>query len=124
MVELQHVILLLGLFALRFVLPLAALAGLRYVLIRLDERWQAEAGQQHLHRPAAVHFSGPALESDPMFVGVPCWTWRDCDPAQRTACPAWLRPELPCWLARMKMESQLPPTCPTCPAFEQMIGRD
>lgn len=123
--DLQHVILLLGLLALRIGLPLAVIAGLGYVLKRLDERWQAEAAQAGRGRSHGVpRRHVPAIEGGAMLASAPCWVLRDCDPVLRADCPAWLRPELPCWLARMEAGFQLPSLCTVCPLFVQTVGQD
>ena len=124
--ELQSLILLVGLFGLRVVVPLAVIGGLGYVLKRLDERWQADATRQRQPWSGAVPRQSVPVLGDGLMLqdNAPCWVRRDCGLERRAECPAWLRPELPCWLARMEVESQLPSACPGCASFVQVVGQD
>lgn len=48
----------------------------------------------------------------------PCWEEKDCPPAARGTCPAYLQKDgLPCWLANMKAEGRLRVDCLTCRRF-------
>lgn len=128
--EIQGVLLLVGLLALRFVVPLAITIGLGYLLVRLDERWRAEAAAAsdaagdlaRDDRPVQPRPT-PAL-SFPAVANAPCWVLRACEPARQAACPATQRPEQPCWLTRMQIEGRLPASCQGCPLFTQAVGRD
>lgn len=129
MVELQHLLILLGLFLLRIGVPLAITLGLGYVLIRLDERWKAEAQaerearEEREERVPARRPTVLARQITPAVASPPCWQVKDCDPVQRITCPAWNRPELPCWLAHMKADGALPDRCPECTLFVQELHR-
>lgn len=148
------ILVLIGLFLLRFVIPIAITVGLGYLLIRLDRRWQAEAKaarealdeREPAERPGPAQPARPSIRptpQQPVFAlqelpeaesSVPyilpakfqkkCWELEDCDPARRAACPASKHPGFPCWLARMKVEKTLPASCLSCPIFTQEVARD
>ena len=96
------------LFALRCIVPLAITLLIGYAASRLYARWEAEAGVK-----TRVQLK-PVLRT---AEGPDCWTVRGCNQASRAKCPAYQRPELTCWSARMVVEGTLPPSCPTCGLF-------
>jgi hypothetical protein len=102
---------ILGMFLLRLVVPLAIVLGVGYLLQRLDAKWQAEA-QAHWQMaqaqpsPAALNLLGRLNQ--------PCWLIKGCDEATCARCPAAQQPHLPCWLARRTADGRLPEACYTC----------
>lgn len=101
--QLFEALIVAGMFLVRLGVPLAITLAIAYALRRLDIRWQAEAMK-------ARHPAQALLEE-------PCWTQKGCDPKRRTLCPAFQRPDLPCWRARHLVEGRLPSECQTCGRF-------
>jgi hypothetical protein len=101
------------LFALRCIVPLAITVSLGYAAQRMYARWQAEAGI----KPRAV--PKPVLRTAD---GPDCWTVNGCSAASRQKCPAYQRPELTCWSARMIQEGALPTNCATCLLFSPALN--
>jgi len=91
---------------LRLGLPLGVTALIVWLLRKLDARWQAEARQQ----------AGPALATAP---AVPCWIARHCPEALRARCPAYARPDVPCWQVFRDAQGRLKPICLGCEVFRQ-----
>jgi len=54
---------------------------------------------------------------------VPCWVQQACDEARRADCPAFKRPEVPCWLAVQVAEGQLRDGCISCSMYHLEKGR-
>jgi hypothetical protein len=102
-----------GMFVLRLGVPLAITVAVGYLLHRLDAKWQAEAWTQwetsQMQRTTAGAMSPVAKQS--------CWTLKGCGEAARDRCPAFKRPNIPCWLARRRVEGRLPATCYDCELF-------
>ncbi|MGE5620857.1 MAG: hypothetical protein ACM3US_16540 [Sphingomonadaceae bacterium] len=48
-----------------------------------------------------------------------CWRIKGCPSTVKESCPAFLRPDLPCWLAVMQdtEDSRLKPECVACELF-------
>jgi hypothetical protein len=96
------------LFALRCLVPLVITLLIGYAASRLYARWEAEAGVK------------PRLQPRPVLrtaEGPDCWTVRGCSETSRAKCPAYQRPELTCWSARMVVEGTLRTSCATCDLF-------
>jgi hypothetical protein len=116
--EFQATLILVGLFALRCIAPLLFTLAVGYLMNRLVKRWEAQdAAEAAADSPPAV--PSPGGLSLPA-VGIPCWVLRNCEPAQRSGCPAYLKPKLACWLARKLAEGELPAACADCPMYTEM----
>lgn len=131
MSEIQSALLIFGLFLLRIVGPLLIIAGLGYLLARLDERWKAEAEAERdaVSKPETIRRPGMPAPLQPTTVptallATPCWDVKECDPALRADCSAFRHQGIPCWMARMRAEETLPASCPTCPLFTQPVAHD
>jgi hypothetical protein len=84
--------------------PLVVLLGVGYVIQRSYQR-----GERGLALcPAAGPAAGPAADpADAICDTAPrgraagrrCWQIKGCSLAERSSCPAYRRPYLPCWLA-------------------------
>jgi hypothetical protein len=119
--EFQATAVMLALFALRCVLPLAITVALGYLMNRLVDRWEAEdAKEAGVDMPAQIPpipvtaVSTPAKPASKM----PCWLVKGCNPAQRADCPAFQQRGKPCWVARLQMEGIMPADCPDCPVYQ------
>ncbi len=103
-----------GMFILRLGVPLAITVAIGYLLRRLDAKWQAEAWAQweasEMQRATAEPVASSAAKQ-------PCWTLKGCGEAMRDQCPAFKRPDIPCWLARRRAEGRLPAACYECELF-------
>ncbi|MEP7356793.1 MAG: hypothetical protein ABI847_06100 [Anaerolineales bacterium] len=91
----------IGLFV-RIGVPGLLLAGLVWLMRRLDARWQAEAMRQPAARPVA----GPA-----------CWEAHNCASERRAACPAFANPQTPCWQQFRDRDGNLRSGCLACEFF-------
>ncbi len=60
-----------------------------------------------------------AASGDRQQPGTLCWEIMSCSSGVRESCPAYRRPEVPCWLACMEAGpySRLKPECLTCKQF-------
>ena len=103
-----------GMFILRLGVPLAITVAVGYLLRRLDAKWQAEAWAQWEASQMQQVASAPTLSG---LVRQGCWTLRGCGEAVRDRCPAFKRPNIPCWLARRQVEGRLPAACYDCELF-------
>lgn len=121
--ELQASTVMIGLFALRCVVPLLLVMALGHMMNRLLERWAADEAAQEQGATAAP---SPALPRRTVNGGataplaaftLPCWLTHSCDEEKRVNCAAYRRRGIPCWQARLIEEGKLPATCPTCPRY-------
>jgi len=119
------------LFALRCILPLALTIGVGYLMNRMVDKWERDAAAQQASAapvvpeadsmPApvpAVPAAATVKEKRPS-IALPCWATIGCDPARRPDCPAVKQSGKPCWVARLAAEGVLPASCPTCPVYRQ-----
>jgi hypothetical protein len=102
-----------GMFILRLGVPLAVTLAVGYVLLRLDAKWQAEAWAE---------WESSQLEQEEQTEQAavreqPCWELKACSQAVREKCPAYKRPDVPCWLVRRRAEGRLPAACYDCELF-------
>lgn len=106
-----EVLIMIGLFLLRLAVPLLITFGVAYLLRRLDAKWEAEASQETTAPDVLVE----------KVAQKPCWEEKGCPEAKRAQCPACKWHDLPCWLARIKVENSLPAECPDCPRFGRQL---
>jgi hypothetical protein len=105
--SLTQALIIIGLFLLRLGVPVAITAAVAYLFHRLDARWQREA--EALPAAAAARLAAVPEK--------PCWEEKGCTERQRANCPACKYTDIPCWLARLKVENRLPAGCPNCARF-------
>lgn len=115
MSEWQATLVMVGLFALRCVLPLLVTVGLGYLMNRLVDRWEAEEETVREKAPQPQLAPEPAVMT--AIRSVPCWVMNNCSPERRENCPAFQARGVACWQAREKAEGALPADCPTCPRY-------
>jgi hypothetical protein len=96
-----------GLFVLRLGVPVAVTLLVAYLFKRLDQKWQADAEQGG--PPTAEQATGRP----------PCWIEKDCGPVRRSDCPACKLADIPCWLARIRVQGELPKSCLNCDRFAE-----
>lgn len=113
-----QILAVVGMFILRLGVPLAITLAVGYWLRRLDAKWQAEA----LARKADAALTQQEAGAEPVIeifkvIEQPCWVLKNCPQDAYPACPAYQRPDLPCWLARLRSEGHLPQPCYRCELF-------
>ncbi len=115
--EFQATSVMVALFALRFLLPIALMMAIGYAMNKLADRWETEEkpADAALSIPLAVVSAGQAAA-----LKVPCWVFRNCDEATRARCPAAQQPSLACWVALLRTEGRLPAKCAGCERYTGM----
>ena len=98
---------IIGLFVLRLGVPVAITLGIAWFLRWLDARWEAKA--QAARQPEQL-----VQVSEKR---VPCWKEKGCPETKMASCPAYKWHDLPCWLARLRIENHLPAECANCARF-------
>ncbi len=121
--DLQATAVMLALFALRCVLPLAITVALGYLMNRMVDRWEAEdirkgVVAEPVPQPKPKPATAVSAKAKPA-VKLPCWLTKGCDPAHRADCPAFQQRGTPCWVARLRAEGVLPSDCPDCPVYQR-----
>lgn len=109
--EFQATAVMIGLFAVRCVLPIALTLGIGYAMNRWVSRAEAQEAAAK-EPPAPVGIPIMAMEER-----LPCWVLRNCDEATRSHCPAG-KGVVACWVARLRVEGTLPAGCADCPLYE------
>jgi uncharacterized membrane protein YraQ (UPF0718 family) len=121
--ELQANATLVALFALRCVAPLVITVLIGYLMNRMVDRWEAEdALISQGEQPETVSVPRQEKNLSLPTVTVPCWLVRNCEPAERSGCPAHQQPGIPCWLARLRADGRIPPACPSCPIYARAMA--
>jgi hypothetical protein len=87
---------------LRIALPLLIMAGLVYILRRLDARWQEEA----------IYHQKFGTATDQKH----CWEIKGCSAEKMSSCIA-TKTEEPCWQAFRKTNGHLMDECLQCQVF-------
>ncbi len=116
MQQTQAVAVMVALFALRCLLPLAVTLGIAYLMNRQVARWEAAAAREAHTAPAIAGVKRSAAPRQP------CWEARQCDAARRDACPAYRQSGRPCWAVRLEAEGVLPSGCVTCPLYAPVLA--
>lgn len=117
MSEWQATFVMVGLFALRCIVPLLVTVGLGYLMNRLVDRWEAEeeTAPQMAPQPQPRRAPEPAVVT--AILSVPCWLMNNCSPERRENCPAFQAQSALCWQARERAEGALPTDCADCPRY-------
>lgn len=119
MSEFNATLVMISLFALRCVVPIALTIGLGYVMNRLVDRWEAEDAQRTIPVPVArPTAAGFQAEPGRSILSLPCWVTNSCPEKKAAGCAAFLAPHLPCWEARRQTEGALPARCADCPRYQ------
>jgi hypothetical protein len=105
---------------LRIGAPLVVIFGVSY----LAYRW---IGDDKATQPVAVEKSaalgGRAPMAQVLYAGPHCWDDKGCTPEMKATCPAFARPELPCWLAVQMKTGHLNKNCTDCDFYERPVAR-
>lgn len=117
--DFQAIAIMVALFALRFLLPVALMIAIGYGMNKLADRWEAEEQAQPEAKPAIAL---PVLPTPAATAAanVPCWVYKNCDAATRARCPAYRQPSLACWVALLRAEGRLPAKCAGCARYTGM----
>jgi hypothetical protein len=102
-------VMLIGL-AVRFVIPIVLTILIVMWLRRLDARWQLEANQT---RPRGAVVPMPQVR---------CWEQRGCPPERQASCPAYGRPDMPCWQVFRGANGRLQEACLDCDIFKNALA--
>lgn len=121
MSEFNAALVMVALFALRCVVPLALTLGLGYVMNRLVDRWDAEDAKRAIAIPSTSQPQA-APQPSPAWLSLPCWVTNTCPEKKRADCAAFHKAGLPCWEARRQMEGALPASCPDCPRYQAALA--
>ncbi len=122
MSESEGTAVLVALFALRCILPLAITLAFGYLMNRLVDRWQAEdvASQEDLVE-AEPALSKPLSGINLPAITIPCWILKNCDETKRNHCAAHKQPGIPCFLARLRSDGMMPNDCPDCEIYARAM---
>lgn len=113
--EFQATAVMAALFALRCVAPFLLLLLIGYGMKRLTAHWEGQDAARAA-RPS-IPVTMAARPDEAPRPGVPCWVFNNCNQKSRDACPAYASPSLACWLARLRVEGQLPAKCAGCQLY-------
>jgi hypothetical protein len=101
-------------------LPFVIVMGLSY----LAYRWLGEgkdAGQVSVRPAQQPSIGGPAPIARVIYAGAHCWDAKQCPADLKAACPAYAKPELPCWLAMQMKTGHLTANCSGCDFYERPV---
>jgi len=107
-----------ALFVLRLLIPLAALLALGSLYNRfVTPRDRSGTVEQALQRSQSGSTDDVQAMASPVME-TPCWEIRGCAAEQRLHCPVLQRPNVPCWLTIQLIEGKLPERCIDCSVFK------
>ena len=115
--DFQATAVMVALFALRCVLPLALLFAIGYTMTRLANRWEAQQKTPPAGASIPLPMAGAESPAVVAALKVPCWVLKNCDETKRAHCPASRNPSLACWVALSWAEGRLPAKCANCPRY-------
>jgi hypothetical protein len=113
--DFQATAVMVGLFALRCVLPFALLLAIAYGMNKLVGRWDTQEKRGETGDKPSIPL--PMAAATAAALKVPCWVYKNCDEASRARCPACRNPSLACWIALSWAEGRLPAKCANCPRY-------
>lgn len=112
--EFQATAVIVGLFALRCIVPFVLMLAIGYGMKRLVMHWEKEDATRAQPRPSIPLAMAGSTAAAPAKSKIPCWILNNCDEQTRRACPAYASPSLACWVARLRAEGQVPAKCAGC----------
>ncbi|MFN2188683.1 MAG: hypothetical protein ACK2T3_07955 [Candidatus Promineifilaceae bacterium] len=122
MSESEGTAVLVALFALRCVLPLAITLAFGYLMNRLVDRWQAEDASREQESPETDEMI-PVLPKGMRLptIDIPCWVFNNCEESIVKDCVAYANPSIPCYVARMQADGKLPKRCANCEIYATAV---
>lgn len=104
----------------RLGLPILASFGLAYVY----DKWAArrDAERATALRNAAIEAALRASDTGFPVQAERCWELKGCSPETRAGCPAYLRPNIPCWMALQLDTGRLNDRCLECELFQTTLS--
>jgi hypothetical protein len=115
--EFQATAVIVVLFALRCIVPLALLMAIAYGMNKLVDRWEREDKAPTEARPAIPLPMATRTPVETPRSKIPCWVFNNCDEKTRNACPAYANQSVACWVARLRADGRLPAKCAACPLY-------
>ena len=111
-------LIMVGLFALRCLVPVALTILFGMWMNKLANKWEAEEQQavQPEPRPFPAPTSAIPVQTVSRTQAVACWIKNGCSEGD---CPAYQQTGVVCWQARLQAEGQLPEKCPGCEIYAQ-----
>jgi hypothetical protein len=102
----QEIAAIVGFFALRILVPLLVTIGIGELVSRTFSA-----------RRRSIEEEGSEAARQGYSLSPQCWEVKNCDPAVRESCPAYRRPNVPCWMALQLSGNELPEECFACEVF-------
>lgn len=113
MSEWKATAILIGLFALRCILPLVFTIVIAMLMNRMLDRWEVQEAEKKAAAARATA-SPAALPSHGKRPSLACWVLRNCESC---SCPAYHNMSAPCWQLRSAAEGHLPSECADCEMY-------
>ncbi len=105
------------LFALRCVVPLAVTIFIGWLMNRLVDRWEAEeTGATKQPKPQMPQATPGNAARRRIPALIDCWVFNNCDESD---CMAFENTAVTCWKTKQTASGQLPAKCETCPIYVQ-----
>ena len=104
---------------LRIGIPILVIMGLSYVAYHWLGEDKKSVQPQVTVRPVqqattGARIGGPAPLAQVMYASTHCWDEHGCTEEAKAKCPAFAKPELPCWLAVQMKTGHLRDNCSDC----------
>jgi hypothetical protein len=100
-------IIMFGGLLIRLGIPILVTVLITIWLRRLDEKWKREAEQASL-----------SAARQRRVKGANCWELNNCAPAKRVNCPAFAKPQIPCWTQFTEANGQIRKSCEGCHVYQ------
>ena len=108
----------------RIGMPFVIVMGLSY----LAYHWLGEGNEADRSAPQPPQrvtqqptVDGPAAVARVLYAGTHCWDVKQCPAELKATCPAYAKPELPCWLAIQMKTGHLRDQCFECNFYERPV---
>ena len=120
-----EILVILAMMVLRIGVPLIIVMGLSWLAYRWlgEERKAGQRLEQVTVEEQRVRVGGPAPVAHVLYAGPHCWDIKECPQEGKEQCPAFARPELPCWLAIQMKTGHLKDECFDCQFYERPVLR-
>jgi hypothetical protein len=118
--EVLDTAIILGMFFVRIGVPIVVTIGIGVWLEKKLRPAEFQKTSQRVQRGKIIPF--PRVQNGARVTAAQrahCWEAKQCDPAKRAQCPAYQRPDLPCWLALQAAGGRVRPQCADCEFYTQ-----